>query len=992
MRLRMPFRRLFGAAEKAPQRFSAESAPRPIDLMFRDMYEQTGRIGREDALSVPAVLRGRNLICSISTLPLLLRNPRGQVVTNPLFEQIDPDVPNSVTLAQTVEDLLFEGISWWRVTGFGYDGFPSRARHVAPGSVRVIPPTSKNSPAPLPGGEDPRGATVLVDGVKVPWGELIRFDSPNPPLLQAGGRAIRRALALEKTAALYASNPRPLDYFSPTDGADPATDEEIAEILTAWGSARQNRATAYVPAALKYNEVNTPTPADLQLVELQKRIYLEIANTLGLDPEDLGISTTSRTYQNAVDRRQDRINDTLAPFMAAIADRLSMGDVTKRGYTVAFDLDDYLRADPKTRWEVYQTGLSMGALTVDEIRAEEKLPPLPTDAQPAQGASATDMPSVTAAGLASLTFADVPYTTVAVPVANFSVDVEKRTITGRALPYGDVADKGFRKFKFAPGSIQWTETARVKLLRDHDPAQPLGFARALVNSVDGLDVVFKIASHDAGTQALTLAADGVLDGLSVGVDFNDEDVIRDPADKSVMLVRRATLREVSLTAMPAFDSARVTRVAASITTTEKDEIQMPDTEPTSVESGAGAPDIQAAFAAFMKTYDATRLDSPLGAALTTPEIREARQVVNPTRTVALTSVSEALPYRFARRAKNGDVQFSSGSEFEFSADLLEMSRSNDHYGNRTDAGRRVMGFMRAAFDIDSADINELTPAIQRPDMYVDEREYRRPIWDLIGRGALPNGIQPFTFPLYASSTITVTGHTEGVEPLSGTLVTSSQTVTPTALSGKASITREVWDMGGNPAVSSLIWNKLVRSYWEGLEGAAATFLNTLTAASDIALGAGTVNDALADLWEASVADLQFIRGYDLTAFVAEKVLYKAFAAAEDSTGRPLFPMLGPTNANGTSARRYTSLDLAGVTAVPSWALSSTPGASNNSWLFDPSCVYGWATGPQRLEFPGTDASGNYAPVAMVDIAAWGYRAFACTDIGGVRQVTYDSTE
>ena len=104
-----------------------------------------------------------------------------------------------------------------------------------------------------------------------------------------------------------------------------------------------------------------------------------------MDPEDLGISTTSRTYANAVDRRQDRLNEVYAPYMSAITDRLSMGDVTKRGYRVAWDLDDYLRADPSTRWNVHKTAVEMGVMTPDEVRVSEDLPgkaPVPAASTP----------------------------------------------------------------------------------------------------------------------------------------------------------------------------------------------------------------------------------------------------------------------------------------------------------------------------------------------------------------------------------------------------------------------------------------------------------------------------------------------------------------------------------------------------------------------------------------------------------------------------------
>lgn len=395
------------------------------------------------------------------------------------------------------------------------------------------------------------------------------------------------------------------------------------------------------------------------------------------------------------------------------------------------------------------------------------------------------------------------------------------------------------------------------------------------------------------------------------------------------------------------------------------------------------------------------LEAQLAAAQKTQNLRQrhgAYNAVRPTITPAPAVVTrDAAPYKvkaFTNRI-TGDTEyrFSNDNEHSFAADLHAMARNRDGEGQYTDEGRRVMDLLRRALnaDIDTADINELNPDIQRQDMYVDQRDYRTPIMDLISRGAPPNGVQPFTFPKFSSASGLVGNHTEGTEPTSGTLVTTNQTVTPTALSGKASITREVWDMGGNPSVSGLVFNQMVRGYREGLESAAATFLNTLTAATDIALTTAATDDALAADIESAVAELQFTRGYDFRAFVLEKVLYKQIAAARDDVGRPIYPILAPQNANGTAAARFRTLDIAGLIGIPSWALASTPGSSNNSWLFDPSTVFGWWTAPQRLEFPGTKQSdGSYAPVAFIDLAIWGYKAFANTDIGGVRQVTYDS--
>ena len=354
---------------------------------------------------------------------------------------------------------------------------------------------------------------------------------------------------------------------------------------------------------------------------------------------------------------------------------------------------------------------------------------------------------------------------------------------------------------------------------------------------------------------------------------------------------------------------------------------------------------------------------------------------------ASTKVSEGGPYRFDR---GGNL---TAGTSDFSRDLIAMGRRRENGEDRaTPEARRVLDFIAAQFATVTTDVNETNPTIQRPDMYVDQRDYTYPVWSLISRGAPPNGVQPFTFPKYNSSTGLVGDHTEGVEPTPGAFTTTSQTVQPSALSGKASITREVWDMGGNPAVSNLIFEQMRKSWFEGLENAAADFLATLTAATDITLTTAAADDDLAGEWDAALAGLQFIRRYDFSAFVMESTLYKKFVAAVDSTGRKLFPILAPSNANGTSTSRFRQLDLSGVIGIPSWAVdaNSTPGSSNSNWLFDPSVVFGWATAPTRLEFPGTDAAGGYAPVAMVDLAIWGYKAFANTDIGGVREVKYDS--
>lgn len=321
------------------------------------------RISRAAALQVPAVLRARNLIAgTLARLPIHLRNKERRVVEGSeapttLFDQINPDVPNVVTYAATYEDLLFESISWWRVLERNFAEWPTSCEHIDPHSVHVT-----------------AEGRIYVNGYEVRDEDVIRFDSPNPPLLIHAARAIRTCLVLDQTASGYANWPVPLGYFSPREGRRVNEDEQaIEDMLDKWEEARSRRVWAYVPGALEAKSLQF-NAEQIQLADQRQHAVLEIARAAGVDPEDLGVSTTSRTYQNAEQRRLDLLDFTLAHYMTAVEQRLSMHDITPRGYRAKVNLDGFLRSDTKGRMEAYEIGLRVGAYLPQEIRELEDRP------------------------------------------------------------------------------------------------------------------------------------------------------------------------------------------------------------------------------------------------------------------------------------------------------------------------------------------------------------------------------------------------------------------------------------------------------------------------------------------------------------------------------------------------------------------------------------------------------------------------------------------
>ena len=338
-----------------------------------------GRVSRVDASRVPAVQRARNLIAgTIASLPLKATNARGEQVSHPLLDQPEAlsGFTRSVTVARTVEDLVYEGSSLWLVITRTPQGFPQAVQRVewgqwtqdeTTGEIRLTPPD------------------VHALGEQANPNDCIVFHSPNDPLLVAGAPAIRALVTLERTAAMLMATPEASTYFTPIDGIDPADPEQVETFLADWEAARRRRSTAYVPGGLQLNRVDRLTPEELTLQAAREFAVTEIARLTGIDATWLSVSVSTRTYSNVIDERRAFIDFTLSPFIRAIEERLSLGDCTPRGQAVKFSLDAFLRANTTERYAAHKTALEAGFLTLSEVRELEDRPPLP---EPEEGDAA----------------------------------------------------------------------------------------------------------------------------------------------------------------------------------------------------------------------------------------------------------------------------------------------------------------------------------------------------------------------------------------------------------------------------------------------------------------------------------------------------------------------------------------------------------------------------------------------------------------------------
>lgn len=330
-------------------------------------------ISRREALAVPAVKRARDLICGgIGQFPLVLIGPDGKLQDWSLLTQPEAGVARSVSITRLIEDMLLSERGWWRTTHVGWHGKPAEVIRLDPNSITLVPKY-----------------VSYAEGQALVWPEvpgLIRIDSPNGGLLTSSP-GIRAYIALARIALQAVTGAPPIDWFTAGDDEEDPDEDEIPEILDDWVTSRIARRTAFVPKHLKYNRDGF-NPEQLQMSAAREFAITEIARLTGIDAEELSVSTTSRTYFNAQDRRRDRLESVLGPYMTAVEGRLSMEDVTPRGYAVKFDTASYLRLDDQAAAQTDEILIRSKVLDPLEAREKRGLDP--------SGAPAQDTPAAVA--------------------------------------------------------------------------------------------------------------------------------------------------------------------------------------------------------------------------------------------------------------------------------------------------------------------------------------------------------------------------------------------------------------------------------------------------------------------------------------------------------------------------------------------------------------------------------------------------------------------
>jgi len=357
-------------AQLAPATMSQNYGQGIYSGVYGSATNSSAYIDRYLALQVPAVVRCRNLIAGvISSIDLELYDKKtGKELESPVWlDQPDIRQPRSVTIAYTVDSLLFYGVAYWRVTALYYDGFPAEFEWIA--NTRVTMTTNKD-------GTEVQSYSIQGDVCPMSGiGSLVTFQSLLPGVLDTGARTITAALDLEKAASVAAATPMPTGFIK-NSGAD-LPEQQISGLLAAWKAARSSRSTAYLTSTLDYQTTGF-SPKDMMYNEASQYLATQIARLMNVPAYYISADmNNSMTYQNILDGRKEFVAYSLQPFISAIENRLSMDDITRRGNVVKFAIDEtFLRADTAARLDALEKMLALGLIDLPTAQSMEQLSPM----------------------------------------------------------------------------------------------------------------------------------------------------------------------------------------------------------------------------------------------------------------------------------------------------------------------------------------------------------------------------------------------------------------------------------------------------------------------------------------------------------------------------------------------------------------------------------------------------------------------------------------
>jgi HK97 family phage prohead protease len=517
-----------------------------------------------------------------------------------------------------------------------------------------------------------------------------------------------------------------------------------------------------------------------------------------------------------------------------------------------------------------------------------------------------------------------------------AADTERRIVSGLIAPYGEVGFTSAGAVVFERGSIAIPDPSKIKLLSQHQQDKPVGRAISFSDSTEGVYGSFKLSSSSRGQDALVLAQENLVSGLSVGVDVTASKPMGE-----YLLVTAAVLKEVSLVESAAFSSASVTDIAAARAALEA--ATSTSTKTTTINTTIVETETETESEDVMTTAPETTPDIPAEAPAEAAPLEASRQIIRP-------SVLDS------QRVRTPIVSMGAYTEHKIKAAL----------GNED-----------SKLYVTAADDSFSTNPGFNPTQYLSEfptnTRFGTPSIDACSRGTLPANGMTINVP----SLVTSAGGGTGVAPVvtveaeagavqNTGMETAYLTGTVAKYSGMNTISIELLERGyGDGNFFSELTNQLQNAYLKTLDttvNAALITAGTVATTAQAATSAGIIgyaSEAARLVYEAT--------GYFANNYIANGAQWQLLTGAVDTTGRPIYSSSQPMNAGGLTQPGSIRGNVLGLDLYVDKNFAATTVVDDSAIILAPEAftVY---------QSPQAYMSVNVVSNLQVQVAIYGYMA------------------
>ena len=515
-----------------------------------------------------------------------------------------------------------------------------------------------------------------------------------------------------------------------------------------------------------------------------------------------------------------------------------------------------------------------------------------------------------------------------------AADVERRIVSGLVAPYGEVGFTSAGPIMFERGAIAIPDASKIKLLSQHQQDKPVGRAISFSDSTEGVYGSFHLSSSTRGQDALVLAQENLVSGLSVGVDVTASKPMGD-----YLLVTAAVLKEVSLVESAAFSSASVTDIAAARaaleaatstkekTTTISTTIVEVETETESEEAVTTAPE---------NTPEDTPVDTPVEA----EKVEAARKIIRP-------SVLDSQRVR---------------------TPITSMGAYTEH------KIKAALGNEDSKLYVTAADDSFSTNPAFSPTQYLSEfptnTRFGTPAIDACSRGVLPASGMTINVP----SLVTSAGGGTGVAPVvtveaeagavqNTGMETAYLTGTISKYSGMNTLSVELLERS-DPNFYAELTTQLQNAYLKTLD---TTVLAALIAAGQYSSGCDADSAGIIEFASDSARKVYEATGYFANNYIANGSQWQLLMGSVDTTGRPIYSASQPMNAAGTTGPGSIRGNVLGLDLYVDKNFTATTTIDDSAVILAPEAftVY---------QSPTAYMSVNVVSNLQVQVAIYGYMA------------------